>query len=668
MDQKKFYTTDIHWLYQVVKKHSCVDFLNGSNDLISLIAKPIEKIKEKIWSIVQERKEASFNDIILEDEEKINFCLAEALAANPLFISITDETISAQLFSKVFKKLCSRLFHKDGDNNEEYIIQSYIHAWLENNLAKQIAQDEKFSSPAILIKLIDQTEMLHQFYGDLIKYIPLEWITSNVEEWIKMPENSINILEHIRTFDKDYFKGYEQRLNNLNGKSPWKYIEEATRYSDYAMLNEEFSFKSSLLFEKSIPIWIQFWDDLKYPVLQDIPFIHRYPFDIIEIAKRLKESTTESKEKSHLACILLKNSFETSISATNYLSIYTDENAMKSFSEQDEAFINKGKETLGEWQKKKQNYYSELFSALSSILKESELEEWVFSLKPRSTSQNKYTEQYNDEIRTVIDNFSTYLNTLPQSDIVVAENFNLQKFNFLISQIQNGNNISVEVVLNCLIDYIKSESFYWDQSYEAHYWDALKGIGTLLGLAENPEEKALELICKFKVAYEGWNINHEKMYQQTSRETFVLSGVIMLFEHAETLNDKSELFFKQLLNSMHTQYRFAIFEQDKVYQKPLYLLWLIVNQIQKNMKPYFEKEIIQNIDNLVTVLQILTSDNYQLEKSSEDLLKSRIEKELPFVKRRNSHNREIRDFLERIEPKLTSPNDRHADLTQLLKT
>lgn len=663
MDKKKFYTTDIHWLQQVIKKQSFVDFLNESIDLISLIAEPIEQIKEKIWSIVQERKEVAFNDIILEDEEKINLCLAETLTTTPLFISITDETISAQLFSKVFNKLCGRLFHKDGHNNEEYIIQSYVHAWLENNLAKQIAQDEKFSSPAILIKLIDQTEMLHQFYGDLIKYIPSEWITSDVEEWIKMPENLTNILEHIRTFDKDYFKGYEQRLSDLNGKSLWKYIEEATRYSDYAMLNEEFSFKSSLLFEKSIPIWIQFWDNLKYPVLQDIPFIHRYPFDIIEIAKRLKESAIESKEKSHLACILLKNSFETSISATNYLSVYTDENVIKSFSEQDEAFINKGKKELNEWQERKQNYYNELFSMLSSILGISEIEEWVFSLKPRSTPQNKYTEQYNGEIQAVVNSFSTYINTHPQSDIVIAENFNLQKFNFLISQIQNGNNTSVEVILKHLINYIKSESFYWDQSYEAHYWDALKGIGILLGLVENPEKKALELICQFKVAYEGWNINHEKMYQQTSKETFILSGVILLFEHVETLNDKSELFFKQLLDIILTQYRFAIFEQDKAYQKPLYLLWLVVNQIQKNMKPYFEKEIIQNIDNLVTVFQILKSDSYQLEESSEDLLKNRIEKELPFVKRRNSHNREIRDFLEKIEPKLTSTNNRHIDIT-----
>lgn len=663
MDKKKFYTTDIHWLQQVIKKQSFVDFLNESIDLISLIAEPIEQIKEKIWSIVQERKEVAFNDIILEDEEKINLCLAETLTTTPLFISITDETISAQLFSKVFNKLCGRLFHKDGHNNEEYIIQSYVHAWLENNLAKQIAQDEKFSSPAILIKLIDQTEMLHQFYGDLIKYIPSEWITSDVEEWIKMPENQTNILEHIRTFDKDYFKGYEQRLSDLNGKSLWKYIEEATRYSDYAMLNKEFSFKSSLLFEKSIPIWIQFWDNLKYPVLQDIPFIHRYPFDIIEIAKRLKESAIESKEKSHLACILLKNSFETSISATNYLSVYTDENVIKSFSEQDEAFINKGKKELNEWQERKQNYYNELFSMLSSILGISEIEEWVFSLKPRSTPQNKYTEQYNGEIQAVVNSFSTYINTHPQSDIVIAENFNLQKFNFLISQIQNGNNTSVEVILKHLINYIKSESFYWDQSYEAHYWDALKGIGILLGLVENPEKKALELICQFKVAYEGWNINHEKMYQQTSKETFILSGVILLFEHVETLNDKSELFFNQLLDIILTQYRFAIFEQDKAYQKPLYLLWLVVNQIQKNMKPYFEKEIIQNIDNLVTVFQILKSDSYQLEESSEDLLKNRIEKELPFVKRRNSHNREIRDFLEKIEPKLTSTNNRHIDIT-----
>ncbi|MPN42118.1 hypothetical protein SDC9_189674 [bioreactor metagenome] len=81
----------------------------------------------------------------------------------------------------------------------------------------------------------------------------------------------------------------------------------------------------------------------------------------------------------------------------------------------------------------------------------------------------------------------------------------------------------------------------------------------------------------------------------------------------------------------------------------------------RQLMAYLEHEDLQRMEQ-----GIYTEGFFNL--TDGNIYKSQVIKELPFVKRRNSHNREIRDFLERIEPKLTSPNDRHADLTQLLKT
>lgn len=48
------------------------------------------------------------------------------------------------------------------------------------------------------------------------------------------------------------------------------------------------------------------------------------------------------------------------------------------------------------------------------------------------------------------------------------------------------------------------------------------------------------------------------------------------------------------------------------------------------MKLYYEKELIQNLDDINSVLVILTSNDYPLKPS----LKKRVEKELPIVKRK----------------------------------
>src|SRR5690606_17633944 len=133
-------------------------------------------------------------------------------------------------------KFLNRIFKKDGHNNETHLIQGYIHLWLEKKLALNIVQDSRFNSLEVLKSLLDKTEMLHGFYVDLIENIPSEWVVNKKEEWINVNVSPDKLFDTVRTYDKEFVKGYESSLSKLSKENLWSFVQEATRYSDYMML------------------------------------------------------------------------------------------------------------------------------------------------------------------------------------------------------------------------------------------------------------------------------------------------------------------------------------------------------------------------------------------------------------------------------------------------
>jgi hypothetical protein len=318
MNKDIFYKYDFYVLERIYPERKFVESLEGISALNESIKPFISNVADLLHTSIKENRNVEVAEIVLPniDEE-----LEKVLADNPLYTSYSERSLS----DFVFNKFVRRIFKKDGHNNETHVIQNYIHSWLEKKLALNIVQDSRFNSLEVLKSLLDKTEMLHGFYVDLLENIPTEWVLNQKEEWTNINVSPDKLLDAIRTYDKEFVNGYESSLSKLSKENLLNFVQEATRNSDYVMLNHEFSFISSVLIRKDISLWIKFWDNLKLPIIQDCVFISSLNFRPQEYLQLVSKLTDEKiVVKSDLKVLLLiiaNNYFETSNKLTERLSV-----------------------------------------------------------------------------------------------------------------------------------------------------------------------------------------------------------------------------------------------------------------------------------------------------------------------------------------------------------
>jgi hypothetical protein len=645
MNKDAFYKYDFYVLERMYPERKFVELLEGISTLNESMVPFINNVADLLQTSIKENKNIKIPEIVPPniDEE-----LEKNLADNPLYTSYKSHS-EKSLSEFVFNKFLRRIFKKDGHNDETHVIQDYIHSWLEKNLALNIVRDSRFSSLGVLKLLLDKTEMLHGFYVNLIENLPTEWILNKKEEWVNINVSPDKLLDAVRTYDKEFVNGYESSLSKLPKENLWNFIQEATRHSDYMMLNHEFSFISSVLIRKDISLWIEFWDNLKLPIIQDCVFVSSFNFtpqEYLQLVDKLTDEKTIIKsDLKVLLFIVAQNYFETSNKLTERFSIYDDSDRKN---ERNEQFFEKGIKQQKEWLEVKKNNYENIIQSLKKTLSNSEIEDWIFSYRPRTNSpQHKPNDIYNLEIKLLTETYKEKSVALLSLDF---QSFNLQKFNFYVEVIKaKEDKKNASTLLEAMIKYISSDKFFWDRTYTEPYWSALKGLGFVICLQENPIQAAKELINKFKTIHQGWNPSKID-FSPLVKESFICSGVALLFENESAFKDKNEKesFFKELLNHILTQDRFSHIDNSEYYQMPLHLLFLVANQIFSDVKEFYEQELIDNYDNFYSLLAILSNDKIPLLDNSKEQLKKRLDIEFLLLKRQ-FNNRKQKDKVQELE-------------------
>lgn len=645
MNKDIFYKYEFYVLERMYPELKFVELLEGISTLNESIVPFINNVADILHTSIKENKNIEITEIV---PPNIDEKLEKNLANNPLYTSY--KTHSEKSLSKfVFNNFLRRILKKDGYNNETHVIQDYIHSWLEKNLALNIVQDSRFSSLEVLKLLLDKTEMLHGFYVDLIENIKTEWILNKKEEWVNVNVSPDKLLDSVRTYDKEFINGYESSLSKLPKENLWLFVQEATRHSDLMILNHEFSFKSSVLIRKDISLWIEFWDNLKLPIIQDCVFVSSFNFTPQEylhlVDKLTDEKTIIKSDLKVLLFIVAQNYFETSNKLTERFSIYDDSDRKN---ERNEQFFEKGIKQQKEWLEVKKNNYENIIQSLKKTLSNSEIEDWLFSYRPRTNSrQHNPNDIYNLEIKLLTETYKEKSVALLTLDL---QSFNLQKFNFYVEVIKaKEDKKNASTLLEAMIKHISSDKFFWDRTYTEPYWSVLKGLGFVISLQENPIQTAKELINKFKTIHQGWNPSKID-FSPLVKESFICSGVALLFENESAFKDKNEKesFFKELLNHILTQDRFSHIDNSEYYQMPLHLLFLVANQIFSDVKEFYEQELIDNYDNFYSLLAILSNDKIPLLDNSKEQLKKRLDIEFLLLKRQ-FNNRKQKDKVQELE-------------------
>jgi hypothetical protein len=652
MNKDIFYKYDFYVLERIYPERKFIEILEGTSSLNESIVLFINNVSDLLYTSIKDVKNVETTEIVLPniDEE-----LGNIIADNPLYTSYKSHSEKG-LSELVFNKFLRRIFKKDGYNNETQVIQNYIHSWLEKKLALNIVQDSRFSSLEVLKSLLEKTELLHGFYVDLIENIPTEWVLNKKEEWVNVSVSPDKLLDSIRTYDKEFLNGYVSSISKLSKENLWNYVQEATHHSEYMMLNHEFSFISSVLINKDISLWIEFWDNLKLPIIQDCVFISLFNFkpqQYLElVSKLIDKKAVEKSDLKVLLFIVAQNYFEVSNKLTERFSIYEDSERKN---ERNEFFFEKGVEQQKEWLEEKKSNYENIIQSLKQKLSNSEIEDWIFSYKPRTNNrQFRPNDIYNSEIKLLTETYKEKSVELLSSEL---HSFNFQKFNFYVDIIKNKKDKKFSsTLLEAMTNYVSSDKFFWDRTYAEPYWSTLKGLGFILSQQDKPIERAKELINKFKTIHQGWNPSKID-FSPLGKESFICSGVVLLFENESAFKNKAkkELFFKELLNHLLTQNRYSQIDNSEYYQLPLHLLFLVANQIFSDVKEYYEQELINNYDSLYSVLSILSSDKEPICDNSKILMNERIDKEFLLLKRQFS-NRSQKDKVQELEKMIETLN------------
>jgi hypothetical protein len=649
-------TKNYYSLIRFKKKKDILEILQHDSSLTELAAASVVKLNDKIYGfLVSNKKPKNFGNLDLNNKS-IDDKISELLAfKSQLFESIEENEIKNSLFTEAAEGFYKKFFLKDGQNKERYIIQDYVSAWLQELIAKEITKDSRFKSSKLISGILEESELNNEFYGALIKHFPEDWVKKLKNFFLAKPESIKSTLEYPSPFDKGY---YESRTKDSKF-SELEAVDNAFRNAQYALLNREFNFRNQVLFYNNYSLWVTFWDKINDPLLQIALLDHiSLPKHFNQIAfslNRRKEFVTPPKR---LSLIILNQFFKKSENIRRRLYFYKDEN-IKSLNRSgyDQEIIKLGQSTLKKWNNFAKKSYDKLFHKLKDRIGEDELSEWVFSYQYLERSNPEGNNSHNEEVDSLMNAFKSYVNTLSLSSYMellklLEDNFNLQKFIYLTSELAKNKDIKefeLTHLKSLFLDYVKSEDFRWSGNLNEPYWSALKSLAYILSKFNYPINEAKKLAKDFKVSFEGWGIQ-DLSFEAKQRETFIYCGIIFLFEH-EINENKGKEFYKEFLDQIVNQSRFLPYK-NRDYFLPLYLLLIVSEKIRPNFQSLYEERVIKSIDELSVVVKLLSKKEVELQNASKKMIKNRLDNEFYFVRRifaQKGMNEELKGLEEEVK-------------------
>lgn len=240
----------------------------------------------------------------------------------------------------------------------------------------------------------------------------------------------------------------------------------------------------------------------------------------------------------------------------------------------------------------------------------------------------------------------------------------------------DSSNGDYRLVLFCISNYLKEEKvdmekltelskgmetaigrddFFWNMNLDD---TSLRDMRCWLNLISLLDKKyPLELLDRNLTIWEGYNTTPLKgLYKQQRRESFVMSTLALLFEkedYFESDKDRLEL-FKQMAQCIIKQCHYCVFERDilQYYFQPLLVLELIANQIFCDAKDWYHSLLLEELDDFMVLLRILTDGNASLTEDNRKILAARKSQEWKYSKATMEDSiqtkREIHSYEERM--------------------
>jgi len=499
---------------------------------------------------------------------------------------------------------------EDKYNGSATVVSSLLSHYFGQQLA--IEKDESIESFVRKVKSIQDYEFLIGFKitDKFVEYVKAQKINY---ERMGIPKDRYPTMKKIM----DVFDATEETdiLRNINQYLP-KNI--------FCPVIYEWEFLIPLLLKnKRYDDVLQLMLQLKYPFLLEEIVVHLLREDCIRLCLLLKKN--ESRYFKYYTVVLLEQWFDSLVKFGENLSDFGNTNdQMEGF----DKFVEDGKLR---WNHYIENMIEDL-QPFVDILELKFVVKYVFS---KSFNQSATETIHKKIFNEVLIRLQNTLLQFENFDKIKPSDLEIPCLLTLIQKLdEQGPAEKIEEIVLELENKIEHTNTMISISLSEYYQTIMRKY--CIGLSHLTKESVLSRLETFETKFEGFNSSLNDKYLSISREVFVLSSIIYLFENndffAQDHSFKRNLFeklTKQVLKQVYCCPSQSFVEQ--YYLIPLLLLKAVSEQVFAEMKDWFDSQLL-NIDSVKIILLVLQYNQKCLTKESKLILKKRIEDEWEYEK------------------------------------
>ncbi len=525
-------------------------------------------------------------------------------------------------------------------------VYSELKSYLEKCLGEYIAIDISLQSLKVWRCIYEQSNYnLRDFGKYWLDSIPL----NNVMEFINQltyvdPAKQLEELTSSMMRKERFFQDavlYDPNFETNKEKSNWEYVCKYTHHSGMLSFNEELCLNQFLILKTKIKYWLEWIDNLRFPVLQDHAFYHinalnKYEEIVQTIVTDKHRFNTRSE---YLLLITLKNYYDFVLKVagnlhglkkgdwyahdeqlkTELVELATEQHSLFMSEEIKTSFKNILQSIFKDTKASTAKYFSSVF-------------EWINSYKVQGNIRNDYDIVKNGVTSILNDVFQERLNQGAGNKRTLLESVSVSKLNWQyiekfvrICEVDETDNDYRDALSEKILSFIAHDNFKWnlEKLFNSKVLDQAIYLSYLFCKRGKVLEEWNKLYLKHKYYHQGWNVPKQYDAKLENREIYVLiTGVGIAYIYLDEGKDlEAQNTIDIILDAVISQHRAKSRSFSEQYRLVLRFLAYVIVRFDKLRINDFIDRIVKEIDDLesclVTIAEMITQMDTNVERMKE---------------------------------------------------
>lgn len=609
---------------QTYRDKKILDEVKSNERLVGELYSLFAELESKYSLLTNEQ------EIHVSAEELANILTAKvggdsiALIANWTSLN-SDDTLNSLENSLAY---LLKIFHvtiSDMKSNEhiDYLVYSHVEYMVYSVFGLYCNETEEHQSEVFLEKVTDRP--LHGFFDTFVLVDKL------VESFIKgiVP---LEILKKKRDFAyEDTANSYFEKFKQETDDEVIDHLDSYLTSSGILPIDDMFYIVSrNLLRQGKIGLWVSLMMKMEIPVLQSELLFVIDDYTLFEqVVDYMLRNSCDILRIKIVFALLRKRWLDTLIENTKNI---MDSGNIKDANDEEKAYINKAN---SEWNGMLEKGINAFVLQNLKVFTPTTFSKWC--LKKRIYNNTRKTTQ-SDANNTVVARLWDSLLQYVSWKELDSSNGDYRFVLFCISNYLKGDKVDNEKLTELSKDMetaIGRDDFFWSMNLDDTTLREMRCWLNLISLLY--KKYSLELLDRNLTIWEGYNTTPLKeIYKQQRRECFVMSTLVLLLERDDYFENDNEklLFFKQIAQCVIKQCHCCIFERDiqQNYYQPLLLLEFVATQILNAAKDWYHSLLLEELDDFMVLLRILTDGNAVLTTEHIQTLAKRKSQEWIYIK------------------------------------